>query len=419
MPTSEIARNSLLFVLVADVDPERIDYRELLPDARIQWGFVSKTDIFSAALRLQPWDVIIVDQSMLDAIPDELLAATDVKEDDQDILLLLEPEDLGVVASKGLLSSCGYLLRGETLKTSLARLMRRRLYFRSLDHERQHLEQEIARILEDWEQSIRDRTQKLEETNQQLKALDEMKTRFLANISHELRTPLTVIRSYIDLLIECPPQDAAEQKEFLGIIANETLRLSQMIDNLLDLARIDSGRVDWSFNDVDLRALLGEVLEPQRVELQRRKINVQSTLPQDLPLVYADHARLKQVFNNLLSKTFEHVGDAGEVWISAEMTGEQKKGDITEMIQVCIDDNGERLAPSELPRLFDRFATDEEQHSSHRGAGLSFAICKEIINHHGGRIWAEPSKLGGLQISLTIPVGHLRMITETFEPQNF
>ena len=300
MPTSEIARNSLLFVLVADADPERLEYRELLPDAKMQWGFVSREDIFSAALRLQPWDVIIIDQSMLHAIPDELLASAEMHGEDQEIVLLLDDEGLARAASRGLLKTSSYLLRQQHLEQTLARLLRRQLYVRSLDHGRQHLEQEIARILEGWEQSIKDRTRQLEETNQQLKALDEMKTRFLANISHELRTPLTVIRSYVDLLIQCPPQEEIERGEFLGIVEGETLRLSRMIDNLLDLARIDANQVKWSFTDVDLRALVHEVLQRFDETLQRESLSVDVRIPIDLPLVHADRERLGRVMTNLV-----------------------------------------------------------------------------------------------------------------------
>lgn len=421
-PTSEITNNSRLFVLVADAQPERLEYRELLPDSNVQWGFVAKPDIFTAALHLQPWDVILVDQSMLDSIPTELLVAVDFQDDSHDLILILDADHLPIAASSGLLATCGYVIRNDTLRIALARILRRHLHIQSLDRERQHLENEISRILEQWEQSIRDRTDKLERTNRALQAADEMKSRFLANVSHQLRTPLTVVRSYTDLLMKCPPEAAQEHHEFLTIISSEAARLSRMIDDLLDLARLDAGGSDWHLSEVSLRDLVQSIATAFSPVFQEHNVTFLSTLPESLPHVRADADRLIQVFNNLLLNCVEALGSkGGSVEISAEIASESQSSpqgdvDVIDLVRVHIDDSGPGIAPNDRQRVFNRFEQGQRARKN-RGAGLGLAICREIIEKLQGHIWAADSPTGGCRITFTLPVGDLRMLSDVFSSE--
>lgn len=424
-PTSEIARNSRLFVLVADANPERIDYRDLLPDANVQWGFVAKPDIFHAALRLQPWDVILVDESMLDAIPQELLATVDFQEDAHDITLLIDHATLPAVAARDLLDVCGFLLRDDTLRPALARTLRRHLYTQALDRQRQHLESEISRILEQWEQSVRDRTDKLERTNRALQAADEMKSRFLANISHQLRTPLTVIRSYTDLLMKCPPDAAQEQAEFLGIISTEANRLARMIDDLLDLARLDADAFTWRMTEVNLRDHLQHLLNTFHPLLVEHHITASLDVPSSLPMVRADPERLTQAVNNLIHNSVEALAACPPeakraLHISAEQVSEplaDRPNEVHDLVRVHIDDSGPGIAAADRQRVFNRFEQGPKHRAKSRGAGLGLSISRELLERQQGHIWVSDSPQGGCRVTFTLQVSDLHHLSDAFSSE--
>jgi signal transduction histidine kinase len=424
-PTSEIARHSRLFVLVADAQPERLDYRDLLPNGNVQWGFVSKPDIFHAALRLQPWDVILVDQSMIDSIPPELLITVNFQEDSHDLILLIEPDNLAVLSTGNLIDVCGYLLRDATLLPALARLLRRHLYTQALDRERQHLEHEISRILEQWEQSIRDRTDKLERTNRALQESDEMKSRFLANVSHQLRTPLTVIRSYTDLLMKCPPDAAQEHMEFLNIISTETSRLSRMIDDLLDLARLDANADAWNLTETNLRSLLQGIITTTAAVFLEHGITASLYVPDSLPMVRANAERLSQVINNLLLNSAEALSTIPPsvertITITAEQVSEPSNddaGEVHDVIRVHVDDSGPGIPVIDRQRVFNRFEQGPKHRTKTRGTGLGLAISREIIERHHGHIWADASPSGGCRITFTLQTSDLRMLSDAFSSE--
>lgn len=420
MPTNEVARSSPLFVLVADHDPDQFDYRGLLADANMNWAFVTNSNIFSAALRLQPWDVILVDEAMIEDIPSELLASAEIEEESHEIVLLISQSALDDLAQgSSLLDLCGYLIKGPSFTASLRRQLRRNLYVRALGKERSHLEQEIERILKRWEESIRDRTKNLERANQHLKALDELKSQFLANISHQLRTPLSVIRSYVELLVQCPPEEEQEAQEFLNIISSETHRLSQMIDDLLDLARIESGRMVWNMREISLKDLITEVISPLRSILDREGLEISVLCPDDLPPIQADPDRLSQVINNVIDNSIKHTPESGKIIIEAELISVDTEGspgvqpDMQEFIKVIVTDTGPGIPANKLESIFSRF----EQATDKRGAGLGLAISREVITHHGGKIWAESPESLGARVIFTVPLaGHIDIISGTFDP---
>lgn len=413
MPTNEIARSATLYVLVADAAEAPFDYRSVLPDGNVQWGFVQKAETFAAALRLQPWDLIVVDASMVQFIPNDLLAAADIAEEGHNILLVLDADAIEPLQAEGMFDLCGYLLRGPSLRSALARVLRRALYVQSLRTERSYLENEIERILTGWEQSIRDRTRNLERKNQELKAIDELKNQFLENVSHELRTPLALVRSYVELLIDCPPDSAEEQREFLTIIDTETRRLSRMIDDLLDLARINAGSMTWNMREVDLRALLPKVVAQVSPLLARRSIECVLDVPADMPAVQGDADRLSQVFLNLLDNAIKHTQE-GRIAITAELVSEPMAGgELQDLARVTVSDTGTGIPEDSLETIFERF-TQAGPEGDGSGAGLGLAICREIVNHHSGRIWAEPSDAGARLIVQLPLAGHLDVISGAY-----
>jgi len=411
MPTNEIARSTTLYVLVADENKGEFDYRALLPDTKVQWGFVEKPYVFEAALRLQPWDIIIVDQSMIEAIPGDLLAAADFAEEGHDILLLVEQDELLKMAKDGLLTLCGYVLKGKSLKPALARYLRRSLYHQTLKQERTHLEHEIARILNGWEQSIQDRTQKLRRHNEELRNVDEIKNAFLENISHELRTPMTLVRSYVELLMVCPPSKKSERLEFLKVIDAETKLLGRMIDDLLDLARLNAGSMAWKMGEVDVSALIPTVVSQVKALIEKQHVACEVEMFSEPPPVWGDGDRISQVLMNLIDNSLKQ--EVTRIKITSELITDTKGSEVREFILVTVQDDGPGIPKDMLERVFERFSR-ATVHANIRGVGLGLAICREILNHHKGRIWAEEVDVGA-RLCFTLPLaGHLDVISGQF-----
>ena len=411
-PTDDISLSTTLYVLVADPNHDSFDYRSLIDLPNLQWGFVETDEVFAAALRLQPWDLIIVDELMLELIPNDLLSAEETVESGHDIFLLVEAEQLEVVADKGLLDLCGYLLKGAGLRQSLSRIIRKRHYLQTLRQERSLLEREIERILKGWEHSVQNRTRNLERKNQELREFDELKNRFLENISHELRAPMTVVRSYVELLMECPPEDESERLEFFEIINAETLRLSKMIDDLLDLTRLSSGNMIWEMKELNLAKLIPKVVSQYHPLLQQAGVSCTVDVPRQAPPVWGDADRLEQVIINLLENCTKHAPQSS-VKLRLELMSDTKNNEIQDFAKVTVDDTGPGIPSQQLTRIFSRFARLESNESSQRvrGVGLGLAICREIVQHHKGEMWAEP-KEGGARFVFTLPLsGHLHVIT--------
>ena len=406
---SVLRSGTTLYVLVADSNTEKFDYRSLVPENVVQWGFVESEEIFAAALRLQPWDVIIVDTTMLNHIPHDLLSADDTLAEGHEVILLVEAEHLPQLAERNLLNLCAYLVKGPGIEHSLGRVIQRASYVQSLRQQRTYLEQEIERILTGWELSIRDRTKTLERRARELQTIDELKNQVLENISHELRAPLTVIRSYVELLLECPPDDEQERLDFIRIIDSETQRLARMIDDVLDLARLTAGNMVWQMDQVDVRELIPKVIAQLQPIFRKEQLSCTLHLPCEIPPVWGDAERLTQVLFNLIENAVKF-STQGPIEIHADLISEDHDGEIIDMVTVSVIDFGPGIPHDMLEKVFERFAQAGNR-GKRRGTGLGLAICREIISHHGGRIWATNHQ-NGAKLTFTIPLaGHLDVIS--------
>jgi signal transduction histidine kinase len=221
--------------------------------------------------------------------------------------------------------------------------------------------------------------------------VDEFKTTLLAAVGHEVRTPLAAIKGYASTLLqEDVVWPLADQRHFLQTISGEADRLALLVSNLLDLSRQEAGLLLLKRMPTRVQDLVAKAIE----RLQSPGITIASHIPDDLPLVNVDKARLEVVLHNLVANAMAY--GEGEVYITAERRDDG--------IVVAVSDNGPGIAPDELPHVFERFYRARhglQQRSG--GTGLGLAICKAFIEAHGGTIWVE-SSMQGTTISFSLPL---------------
>ncbi len=239
------------------------------------------------------------------------------------------------------------------------------------------------------EQELQAYAEELEAANHQLKDTDQLKDRFLSIASHELKTPITSIRGQAQLAIRRLAKQKTTSPEIAGMsttlekINEQTTRLTTLIDELLDVSSIRAGKVELHKREFEFVALCQSVVEDQQL-LTGRNIILTSETP--TVSIVADRDRLSQVVTNLVTNAIKYSSDGSEVQVSLSQSD----------TQACIEvqDHGKGIADKQLPHIFDTFyRTPDAQASSKFGLGLGLAICKDIVERHGGRIWAE-SKVG-------------------------
>lgn len=230
-------------------------------------------------------------------------------------------------------------------------------------------------------------TRDLREANDKLLELDRLKDDFMSTVTHELRTPLTSIRAFSEMLHDDPEMAAEDRTRFLGIIVGEAERLTRLINQILDFAKLESGRVEWDMAELDLRDLLSDTAESMAGLFRERGAEFLLDLPAgDAPVrVNVDRDRTKQVFINLLSNAVKFVpAEAGLV------TASLKTAD--GIATVSVHDNGPGIPQEYQSIIFERFRqggntmTDKPQ-----GTGLGLPISREIVEHFGGKLWVESS----------------------------
>ena len=229
-----------------------------------------------------------------------------------------------------------------------------------------------------------------------LKDLDRMRAEFLGMVGHELRTPLTSIRGSATTMQEASDDlDPAELRQFLRIIVDQADNMRELIDDLLDVARIEMGALPVSPEPAEVAPLVDRARNTFLSGGGRGNLDID--LAHDLPLVMADRRRIVQVLGNLLSNAARHSPESSPISVSAVRYGVH--------VAVSVADEGRGIPAERLPLLFRNFSTSAGDDGGRRGAGLGLAICKGIVEAHGGRIWAESEGASlGTRFTFTIPV---------------
>ncbi len=253
---------------------------------------------------------------------------------------------------------------------------------------------------------VEERTKELEEAYRELQTLDAMKDEFISTVSHELRTPLTSIKGAAEILLNYRDVDPATELEFLGIINNESDRLTRLINDVLDLARIESGEIEWHISTVHLASIIETAVNGTHAITVQKNVTVEIGPGEGLPAVRSDPDKLVQVVTNLLSNAIKFTPSGGLINVQSRLASQSGPGNGGMMAEISVADNGVGIPEIEFDNIFNRFQqagsslTDRPQ-----GTGLGLAICKEIVQHLGGEIWVE-SELGkGSTFFFTVPVG--------------
>jgi signal transduction histidine kinase/DNA-binding response OmpR family regulator len=244
-------------------------------------------------------------------------------------------------------------------------------------------------ILED-ERSVRENLEKsradLEEANSKLKELDQMKSEFLNTVSHELRTPLTSIKAFAEILIDNEGEDLETQMEFLGIINKESDRLTRLINNLLDLSRIEAGRMNWHFGNYPVNELVKGACETLRLSAEKKGVELKLDLQDAASSIYADEDKMTQVLTNLVGNALKFTPTGGTIVVKTWNEGSH--------VCISVRDSGLGIAPEHHGRIFEKFGqVDTSETREIKGSGLGLPIAKSIVEAHKGTI-SVASELG-------------------------
>jgi Na+/proline symporter/nitrogen-specific signal transduction histidine kinase len=250
--------------------------------------------------------------------------------------------------------------------------------------------------LEEKSASLERATAELRAANAQLQSLDRLKDDFMSSVTHELRTPLTSIRTLAELMAHEPDMPEPQRQQFVQIIVTETERLSRLVNQVLDLAKIESGHAQWHNTDIDLGQLLEQAAQTTEEVFRDRGARVQLSLPPQPVILRADPDRLTQVVLNLLSNAAKFVpGTHGRVDIAltTSATG----------AQVAIQDNGPGVPASQHAQIFEKFHQGQDGGYRPQGTGLGLPISRQIVEHFGGRIRVDPNAAGGARFVFELP----------------
>ncbi len=231
-----------------------------------------------------------------------------------------------------------------------------------------------------------------------LKQLERTREEFVANVSHELRTPLSLIRGYVETLLDGAKDNPEVATKFLETIHRNSGRLQFLIEDLLTISELESGRLKMNLRPVQLRPLVEKVLEDFETQADTRRVTLTNELPE--LTAQADANRLHQLLGNLIGNAIKYGRPDGKVRVSASRTDDG-------MIQVCVRDDGPGIPAESLDRVFERFyRVDKARSREQGGTGLGLAIVKHIVQGHGGKVWVESEPGQGAAFYFTLPVEH-------------
>jgi PAS domain S-box-containing protein len=229
-------------------------------------------------------------------------------------------------------------------------------------------------------------------------AVDRMKSELISTVSHQLRTPMTSIKGYTDLLyLETAGEINKAQRRFLSIIKSNADRLALLANDLLDISRIETGRIRLNPELIHMSAIIGEIAASLRGQIEGTDLSLKLDIPEGLPPIYGDRDRVTQILTNLIDNARHYTPAGGQITISAQVRGD--------FLQVSVADTGIGIAPEDQEKIFDRFyRADHPLVQEVAGTGLGLSIVKSFVEMHGGKIWVESEPGRGSTFSFTLPL---------------
>jgi len=269
--------------------------------------------------------------------------------------------------------------------------------FESVGQSFNTMRSKLARNRENMEEKIEQATQELYQANQELHKLDKLKTDFITDMSHELRSPITAIKGGLDYLKRTIHKDV--NKSYLALMDNNLLRLTHLVADMLDLTRLEAGKVDWHFEENDLAVLIREVIEI--LSLSAKKQSITLTYSRKNPIwIEMDLERVEQVLVNLIENAIKFSPPSSRIDIDTHVE--------TQWVTICVTDFGIGIAEEDLETIFKKFHTSPSvsRQGIKKGTGLGLTISRKIVEAHGGNIWANSEPGHGSVISFTLPLKH-------------
>jgi signal transduction histidine kinase len=253
-----------------------------------------------------------------------------------------------------------------------------------------------AQALELKSRKLEQATAELRAANDRLLSLDGLKDDFMSSVTHELRTPLTSIRALSELMVDDPAMDAGQRQQFLAIIVAETERLTRLVNQVLDMAKIESGQAEWRSSAIDMRALLQRAVHTTAELFRERGATLTLALPDAVAPYQGDEDRLLQVLLNLLSNAAKFVPrQGGQVTLRLQAD--------TAGLTVAVHDNGPGVPVEQRSLIFEKFRQGGQANHRPQGTGLGLPISRRIVAHFGGRMWLVSDPGQGATFSFTLP----------------
>ncbi len=263
----------------------------------------------------------------------------------------------------------------------------------ALDNAR--LFEEIRRYADELERRVAVRTQELAAANERLTELDELKSQLISNVSHELRTPITTLELYLDLFKH---GNSEKRDHYLKIIEEQSHRLKTLVEDILDLSRLEAGRDKLQFGPVQLNDVVEQIVTMQQARAEAKGLELRFIADERLPVIQGIRSQLVQVITNLVVNSISYT-ESGYVQASVQLNEDDRR------IDLCVIDTGKGIDSADLPYIFDRFYRGKDNKQGHiPGTGLGLAIVKEIVEIHSGEIVVN-SELGrGTTFHILLPV---------------
>jgi two-component system phosphate regulon sensor histidine kinase PhoR len=228
----------------------------------------------------------------------------------------------------------------------------------------------------------------------------QLKSDFIANVSHELKTPLSLIRMFGELIATGKHKGEGSAREYAGIITRESERLTHLIDNVLDFARLERGKASYNFAEGRLEEVVERALDVCRYRLEKERLRLRTDVESGLPVVRMDEDAMTLVLLNLVDNAVKYAGDGGEVWVGL---GRAPGG-----VALAVRDRGTGIAPDEQARIFERFYRAGSARARNvRGSGIGLSLVKHIAEAHGGRVEVESKPGQGATFTVFVPAAPL------------